>query len=139
MATPRWIFALGAPAVLSLALVAAPGGAQELDEGELMNRMVTAYKDIVEMIFLFPVQESGDEAPFGKVEKRLSEIAETARLLPALENYKKDNSFAGFAKSLENLAGELTALAKKKDQAVSAAALWRLQAACLNCHKNFRF
>ncbi len=139
MAFRGGIFALGAPAVLALALLAAPGGAQELDEGELMNRMVTAYKDIVEMLLLFPVQESGDEAPFGKVEKRLSEIAETARLLPALENYKKDNSFRGFAKSLENLAGELTALAKKKDQAASASALSRLQAACLNCHKNFRF
>ncbi len=139
MATHRWIFALGAPAVLALTLLAAPGGAQELDEGELMNRMVTAYKDIVEMIFLFPVQESGDEAPFGKVENRLSEIIEVARLLPALENYKNNDSFVGFAKSLENLAGELTALAKKKDQAASAAALWRLQAACLNCHKNFRF
>lgn len=139
MATTRWIFALGAPAVLALTLLAAPGGAQELDEGELMNRMVAAYKDIVGMLFLFPVQESGDEAPFGKVENRLSEIIEVARLLPALENYKNNDSFVGFAKSLENLAGELTALAKKKDQAVSAAALWRLQAACLNCHKNFRF
>ena len=139
MTTHRWIFALGAPAVLALTLLAAPGGAQELDEGELMNRMVAAYKDIVGMLFLFPVQESGDEAPFGKVENRLSEIIEVARLLPALENYKNNDSFVGFAKSLENLAGELTALAKKKDQAVSAAALWRLQAACLNCHKNFRF
>ena len=139
MATRGWIFALVAPAALALALVAAPGGAQELDEGELMVRMETAYKDIVEMILLFPVQESGDEAPFGKVEKRLSEIIETARLLPKLENYKNDNSFVGFAKSLENQAGELAALAKKKDQAASAASLWRLQAACLECHKNFRF
>lgn len=139
MATLRWIFAIGAPAALALALVAAPGGAQELDEGELMNTMVTAYKDIVKMILVFPIEESGDEAPFGKVEKRLSEIIETARLLPKLENYKNDNSFVGFAKSLENQAGELAALAKQKDQAKSAASLWRLQAACLECHKNFRF
>ena len=139
MVTHRWVFALCAPAVLTLALLAAPGGAQELDEGVLMNRMIAAYKDIVGMLLVFPVLESGDEAPFVKVEKRLSEIAETARLLPKLENYKNNDSFVGFAKSLENLAGELTALAKKKDQAVSAAALWRLQAACLNCHKNFRF
>ncbi len=91
------------------------------------------------MILLFPIQESGDEAPFDKVEKRLAEIIETARLLPELENYKSDNSFKGFAKSLEKQAGELAALAKKKNQQASASALWRLQAACLECHKNFRF
>jgi hypothetical protein len=134
-------FALAAVAVaVALALVfPAPGGSQEIEVGEVMSRMEGAYTEVVNSLLVFPVQESGGEAPFGKISERLGEIAETARLLPRIENYKDDNSFRNFADGLEKRAGEMAALAEKKSQAESIAALARLQAACLECHQDFRF
>ncbi|MAE04948.1 MAG: hypothetical protein CMH76_01300 [Nitrospinae bacterium] len=127
-------------AAVALVLVfPAPGGSQEIEVGEVMSRIEGAYTEVVNSLLIFPVQEMGDEAPFDKISERLGEIAETARLLPRIENYEDDSSFRNFAGGLEKRAGEMAALAKKKSQAESITALARLQAACLECHKNFRF
>ena len=67
------------------------------------------------------------------------EIAKIAKSLPEIENYKKDASFRNYSLKLEAEAGALSKLAAKKDPAASISALFRLQAACLACHEDFRF
>ena len=71
------------------------------------------------------------------MQKRLGDIVGIAKSLPEIENYKNDASFRSHAQKLE--AEALSKLAAKKDPASSIAALFLLQAACLPCHKDFRF
>ncbi|MBT5946794.1 MAG: cytochrome c, partial [Nitrospinaceae bacterium] len=106
---------------------------------DVMAKMEGAYSAVVKSLLLVPVQESGDEVPFPVVQQRLMEIAKIAKSLPEIENYKKDASFRNYSLKLEAEAGALSKLAAKKDPAASISALFRLQAACLACHEDFRF
>lgn len=129
----------GAITLAAVLVLSAPGGAQEVEVGDVMAKMEGAYAEVVKSLLLVPVQESGDEVPFPVVQKRLKDIADMAKSLPKIENYKNDASFRNLANKLEAEAGALSELAVKKDPAASIAALFRLQAACLGCHKDFRF
>jgi hypothetical protein len=127
-------------AILALSMaVPAPTGSEELDIGNLMNRMEGAYVEVVKSLLLVPVLELANEAPFAKVQKQLGEIVNTARLLPKIDNYKNDNSFRNFAGNVEKQAQGLAKLTGKKRQVASLSALSRLQDACMQCHKKFRF
>lgn len=127
-------------ALLAAALaLSVPGGAQEIEVGDVMAKMEGAYAEVVKSLLLVPVQESGDEVPYPVVQKRLKEIADIAKSLPEIEDYKTDASFRNLANKLEAEAEALSKLAAKKDPASSIAALFRLQDACLGCHKDFRF
>jgi cytochrome c556 len=129
----------GAVVLAAVLTLTAPGGAQEVEVGDVMAKMEGAYIEVVNSLLLFPVQESGNEAPFDVVQKHLKEIAKIAKSLPEIENYKADASFRNHALKLEAEAGALSKLAAKKEPASSIAALFRLQDACLACHKDFRF
>ncbi len=132
--------ALAGAVLLAAALaLPVPGGTQEVEVGDVMALMDRAYTEAVKALLLDPVQESANEVPFATVQKRLGDIAGIAKSLPEIENYKNDASFRNHAMKLEAEAGALSKIAAKKDPASSIAALFRLQAACLACHKDFRF
>ncbi len=139
--SPRSLVGFFAGATLLTAALAlpVPGGTQEVEVGDVMAKMEGAYSAVVKSLLLVPVQESGDEVPFPVVQQRLMEIAKIAKPLPEIENYKKDASFRNYSLKLEAEAGALSKLAAKKDPAASISALFRLQAACLACHEDFRF
>ncbi len=135
----KWLKAPAA-ATLSLILVLPPSGsAQEVDIGDLMPAMETAFINLVRAVLVVPVQESLDEPNFDEVGKRAGEIVKIAQGLPSLKNYKNDSSFQDFARKLEKQGQRLAGFARKKQTDASVAALVRLQAACLQCHKNHRF
>ncbi len=132
----KWFLA----AIMILALALPPGGsAQEVEVGDVMAAMEKSFIELVRTILVVPVQESGDEPDFAEVGKRAAEIVKTAGRLPAIEEYKGDNAFRNYAVELENLGKRLTDLAQKKKVEASVSALVKLQVACLQCHKNFRF
>ncbi len=142
---PKWLQAVAA-AILLLALALPESGTaqevkaeEEVEVGDLMAAMEKSFIELVRTVLVIPVQESLDEPDFDEVGKRAGEIIETARQLPRIENYKDDNSFRNYALELENVGKRLADLARKKQTAASALTLVKLQTACLQCHKNFRF
>jgi cytochrome c556 len=139
--SPRSLVGVFAGATLLAAALTlpVPGGAQEVEVGDVMAKMEGAYTEVVKALLLFPVQESGNEAPFPVIQANLKKLAKIAKSLPEIENYKKDASFRNHSLKLEAEAGALSKLAAKKDSAASISALFRLQAACLACHNDFRF
>ncbi len=134
---PKWLKAAAA-AILILAPFSS-GSAQEVEVGDQMAVMETAFIELVKSVLIVPVQESLDDPNFDVVRKQVAEIIKTARRLPAIENYKDDSSFRNFALELEKRGMRLADFAQKEQTDASVAALIKIQAACLQCHRNFRF
>jgi hypothetical protein len=111
----------------------------EVEVGDLMAVMEKSFIELVRTVLVIPVQELLDEPDFDEVGKLTGKIIKIARQLPKIENYKDDNSFRNYALELENVGKRLADLAQKKKTAASALTLVKLQSACLQCHKNFRF
>ncbi len=135
----KWLQAAAAAALLLILALPKIGFAQEVEVGDLMAAMEKSFIELVRTVLVIPVQESLDEPDFDEVGKRAAEIIKTARQLPKIENYKDDNSFRNYALELENVGKRLADLARKKQTVASALTLVKLQTACLQCHKNFRF
>jgi hypothetical protein len=135
----KWLPAAAAAILLLTPALPESGTAEEVEVGDLMAVMEKSFIELVRTVLVIPVQESLDEPDFDEVGKLAGKIIETARQLPRLENYKDDNSFRNYALELENVGKRLADLAQKKKTAASALTLVKLQSACLQCHKNFRF
>ncbi len=135
----KWLLSAAAAILLLTLALPKSGTAEEVEVGDLMAAMEKSFIELVRTVLVIPVQESLDEPDFAEVGKRAGEIIKTARQLPKIENYKDDNSFRNFALELENVGKRLADLAQKKKTVASALTLVKLQTACLQCHKNFRF
>ncbi len=137
----KWLLA-AAMAILLLTLALPKSGiAQEVEVevGEVMTAMEKSFIELVRTVLVIPVQESLDEPNFVEVGKRAGEIIKIARKLPKIENYKDDKSFRNYALELENVGKRLQDIARKEQTVAAALTLVKLQTACLQCHKNFRF
>jgi hypothetical protein len=134
----KWLSAAVSVVILMLTTPSARiAHAQEI--GDHMVALDEAFVELVKSVFIFPVQESGNEPNFEITVKRAGEIVRTARQLPKLEDYKDDNGFANSAKKLERAGKALETFAQKKEGDSTASALVQLRAACLGCHQNSRF
>lgn len=137
----KWLPAAAAAILLLTLVLPESGTAQEaeVEVGDLMAVMEKSFIELVRTVLVIPVQELLDEPDFDEVGKLTGKIIKIARQLPKIENYKDDNSFRNYALELENVGKRLADLAQKKKTAASALTLVKLQSACLQCHKNFRF
>ena len=109
------------------------------DITDLMGVFEKAYIKLMESVILLPIQEIGGDMPYDAIEKSAGQISETAKLLPKLDDYRREEDFAALARQVQELSDRLSAAAKEKKFGAAADAFIRLRLACLRCHAEFRF